>query len=90
VQVFHGGLDVGMAHPLLHAPDVRLGDHPRPECVSEIVEAQRPQPAPSQRVSIPAVQRITIERQPGVANEDEVVIAHEPVPTTQPRQSPAY
>ena len=29
VQVLHRGLHVGVAHPLLHAADVGLGDHPR-------------------------------------------------------------
>ena len=41
VQVLHRRLDVGVAHPLLHAADVGLGDHPRAEGVAQVVEAQR-------------------------------------------------
>ena len=43
VQVSHGRLDVGMAHPLLHAADVRPSDHPRAERVAQVVKAQRAQ-----------------------------------------------
>jgi hypothetical protein len=43
VQVLHRGLHVGVAHPLLHAADVRLGDHARAERVPQVVEAQGPQ-----------------------------------------------
>jgi hypothetical protein len=38
VEVLHRRLDVGVAHPLLHAPDVGLADHPRPEGVAQVVE----------------------------------------------------
>jgi len=40
VEVAHRRLDVGVAHPLLNPADVGHGDHSRPECVAEIVEAQ--------------------------------------------------
>src|ERR1700761_4962794 len=53
VQVPHRGLNVGMPHPFLHAPDVGLGDHSRPERAAEIVETQRPQSSPSQRGLVP-------------------------------------
>lgn len=33
VQILHRRLDVGMPHPLLHPPNIRLGDHPRAERV---------------------------------------------------------
>ena len=37
VQVAHRRLDVSVAHPLLNAADIGLGDHPRAERVTEIV-----------------------------------------------------
>jgi hypothetical protein len=42
VEVPHGGLDVCVAHPFLHAADVRFGDHPGSEGVAEVVEPQGP------------------------------------------------
>jgi hypothetical protein len=37
MQVAHRRLDVGVAHPLLDAADIHLGDHPRAERVAQIV-----------------------------------------------------
>lgn len=43
VEVLHGRLDVGVAHPLLDTADVGGADHAGAECVAEIVEAERPE-----------------------------------------------
>jgi hypothetical protein len=40
VEVAHGGLDVGVAHPLLDAADIGLGDDAGAEGVAEVVEAE--------------------------------------------------
>jgi len=49
VQVPHRRRDISVAHPFLHPADVGLGDHPRPERVPQIVEAQRAQAGDAQR-----------------------------------------
>src|SRR3954468_16969491 len=46
MEVFHRRLDVGVAHPLLHAADVGLTDHARAEGVAQVVEAERAQAGP--------------------------------------------
>ena len=43
VEILHRRLDVRVAHPLLHPPNVGLGDHPGTERVAQIVESELPE-----------------------------------------------
>jgi len=50
-----------MAHPLLHAPDIGLGDHPGAERMPQVMEPQRPQCRVLQRPSGALGQRVPVE-----------------------------
>ena len=86
VQVAHRGLDVGVAHPLLDAADVGLGDHPGAERVAQVVEAQRAQTGARQGRLVAAAQRRRVEVVATLAGEDDVVIANPVLPATEMRQ----
>ena len=60
VEVLRRRQDVGVAHPLLYAADVGLGDHPRAECVAEVVEAQRAQAGTTNRREVPPPERTPV------------------------------
>jgi hypothetical protein len=86
MQVAHRRLDVRVAHPLLHPPDVGLGDHPRAERVPQVVEAQRTEFRAGERGLVAAAERRTVEMAAGDAAEHRVVLADEVRPGTKPSQ----
>ena len=77
VQVLHGGLDVGVAHPFLDATDVGFADHPGAEGVAKVVEAQLAQPGALEGGDVAAVQGGRVEVAAGYADEDLVVVTGE-------------
>jgi hypothetical protein len=85
-QVLHRGLDVGVAHPLLHAADVGLRDHPRPEHVSQIVKSHRSQPGSVQRCLEPPTHRRAVQVAAGVADEHKVVVSDQLLSAAELRQ----
>jgi hypothetical protein len=64
-----------MAHPLLDAPDIGLGDHAGAERVSQVVEAQPPQIGVLEGLEVSAGQRPRVDVATPVADEDEVVVS---------------
>jgi hypothetical protein len=50
------------------------------------VEAQWPQSSPGQRIAVAAAERVSVQWQPDLASEYEVVIARELLPIAEPRQ----
>jgi hypothetical protein len=83
VEVLHGGLDVGVTHPLLHAADVGLGDHPRSKRVAEVVKAQRAQAGSLDGREVAAAKTPAIEECAARAGEDEVVVPCPPLALSQ-------
>ena len=69
VQVAHRRLDVRVAHPLLDAQDVGLGDHPRAERVAQVVEAQPSQAGAVERGHVAAAQRRAVDVAAELADE---------------------
>jgi hypothetical protein len=57
VEVLHRRLDVRVAHPLLDAAEVCLGDDPRAEGVAQGVEAKTPEPGSVHRGVVAASER---------------------------------
>jgi hypothetical protein len=57
VQVPHGRLDVGVAHPFLHATNVGTRDHPRAERMAQVVEAQWTEASALERAVVAPAQR---------------------------------
>jgi len=75
-----------MAHPLLHPPDASLGDHPRPERVPQVVEAQRTELGPDECGLVAPPQRRAVEMPAGYTGKDRIVFADEMLPRAQPSQ----
>ena len=77
-----------MAHPLLDAADVGLGDHARPERVAQVVKAQRPKPArPAPPVAAP--QRRAVEVAAELAGEHQIVVAGRKLALAELREASA-
>ena len=74
VEVAHRGLHLGVAHPLLDAANVGLGDDAGAEGVAQVVEAEAAQPGAIEGVLVAAAERATVEEGAGAADEDEIVV----------------
>jgi hypothetical protein len=74
MQVARGRLHVGVAHPLLDAEDVGLGDHAGAEGVAQVVEAQRAQAGGGQSVHVAAAQCRAVDVAAQLADEDQIVV----------------
>jgi hypothetical protein len=83
MQVAHRRLDVGVAHPLLDAADIHLGDHPRAERVAQIVKAERPKRGALKSDLEVSAQRGAVEVVAGFADEDQVVVAYPVLATAE-------
>jgi hypothetical protein len=70
-----------MAHPLLAAADVRLGDYPRAKGMAQVVEAQLPQARALQRSLVAASQRVAVQERARLASEHQVMWWRFPKPT---------
>ena len=75
VEVLHRGLNVGVAHPFLDAPDVGLGDDLRAERVTQVVKPQSAEAGTGERSLIPADKRSSVDIGTEVTEEHQVVIA---------------
>ena len=90
MQVSHRGLDVGVAHPLLHPADVGESDHAGAERVAQIVEPQLTEAGRRERKLVPPSQGRRIEVFAGFAGEHEIIILDPVAAVAQPGQRPGY
>ena len=86
MQVSHGRLNVGVAQPLLDSPDICDADHPCPERMAQVMEAQLPHPGAAKRSLVPPAECGAIEVPTRVAHKNQVVLTRPVCSLPEPRQ----